>query len=305
MKYATETGTGNHGMDADLDTIEEDLLPGANRAPSNQLLASIRRLADISNQDENSTKPTAIGQHAPETIDLAGQPPLVRSETAAVTPGSLSTLVGPASKGNQMSLNKRIAYVMENGQPFCNHCESYYLPKSLGKIACTDCGCNRPNDDHGRVEPDFSHAEGETVLDEVGGKEIIKQESRTFNLDSTDGYLELFNSKIATDSDNYYRGYVDAENGQELDEDLALLSDDYYNGYEQHKFYNKTPQQSVGQSLYDMKPNSNSLPRNYDNKLSPGEFDRGPIQLTDGQGFAAVAGKLPFPADVIENFFEI
>jgi len=301
MKRTADTPNGNHGMDADLDTIEEENtfgIPGTSRIPSKQLLASIRRLADMGNQDENATEitaPTGTGK-----IDLKKEPPAVKNEgLASVSPGSLSTLIG-ASK---MSLQQRIAYIMENGQPFCNHCESHYFPKSLGITACTDCGCKRPNDDHGRQVGNFSHVEGGTVADEVGGKEIIKVQS--IRLASTDDYVKLFNSKIATDSDNYNRGYNDAMNGQELDEDLALLSDDYYNGYEQYKFFNKTPQQSVRQNLYDIKPNSNGIPRSYDHHLTPGEFDRGPIQLTDGQGRAAVANKLPFPIDVIEKFFEV
>ena len=304
MKRTADTPNGNHGMDADLDIIEEENtfgIPGASRIPSKQLLASIRRLADMGNQDENATEitaPTGTGR-----IDLKTEPPAVRNEgLASVGPGSLSTIINSATEGSKMSLQQRIAYIMENGQPFCNHCKDYYLPKTLGITACTYCGCGRPNDQH-NSNGNFSHVEGETVADEVGGKEIIKVQS--ISLASTDDYVKLFNSKIATDSDNYHRGYNDAMNGQELDEDLALLSDDYYNGYEQYKFFNKTPQQSVGQKLYDIKPNSNGIPRSYDHHLTPGEFDRGPIQLTDGQGRAAVANKLPFPIDVIEKFFEV
>jgi hypothetical protein len=304
MKYATETGTGNHGMDADLDSIEEDTLPGTSKTPSNQLVAAIRRLADRSNQDENATEVTApTGQ---STIDLSKNTQLVKNDgLSSVSRGSLSSMMDGTHEGNKMSLNKKIAYIMENGQPFCNHCESYYIPKSLGVTACTYCGCKQPNNDHGKQDSNFSRVEGETVADEVGGKDIIKQESRTINLNTTDDYVKLFNSKIATDSDNYYRGYNDALNGRELDEDLALLSDDYYNGYEDRKYYNKTPQESIGQSLYDIKPNSNGLPRSYDSDLTPGKVDAGPITLTDGQGLASVARKLQFPIDVIENFFEI
>jgi len=310
MKYATETGTGNHGMDSDLDAIEDEHqmgIPGVNRVPSNQLLASIRRLADISNQDENPTEVTAPTGHS--TIDLTKQTQRVENDgLSSVSRGSLSSMMDGTHEGNKISMNKKIAYIMENGQPFCNHCENYYIPKSLGVTACTDCGCKQPNDDHGRQDVNFSHVEGATVADEVGGRDIIKQDAITagVKLDTTDDYVKLFNSKIATDSDNYYRGFNDAINGKPLDEEFALLSKDYYEGYEQYKFYNKTPQQSIGQSLYDIKPNSNNLPRDYaGGGMTPGEYDRGPIELTDGQGRAAVASKLPFPTDVIENFFEI
>ena len=284
MKYATETGTGNHGMDADLDDIEEGLLPNASREPGKKLLAN------ISTQDENATEVTApTGQ---TSTDLTKEPGMVKDEgLASVSPGSLSTII---SEGKKMSLSARIAYVMENGQPFCNSCEDYYLPVSIGTTACTKCGSN---------DKDLSHVEGETVADEDAGKDIIKTTS--VELNTTDDYINLFSTKVATDSDNYNRGYIEAMNGQELDEDLALLSDDYFNGYEQRKFYNKTPQQSVGQQLHDIKPNSNLIPRNWGGHLTPGQVDAGPIQLTDGIGRAAVSSKLPFPVDVVENFFEV
>ena len=293
MKYA-EQGFGDHELDSDFDAVDEDLLPGSARVPAKQLFAN------ISTQDENPTEitaPTGTGK-----IDLTKEPAVTNNGgLASVSPGSLGTLINGVSEGKKMSMNARIAYIMENGQPFCNHCESYYVPKSLGKVACTDCGCGRPNDDHGGLDQDFSHTEGATVADEVGGREIIKEESFKGNLSTTDDYLALFQYKVATDSDNYYRGYNDAMNGEELDEDFALLSDDYFNGYEQRKFFNKTPQESVAQSLYNIKPNSNNIPRG----MTPGEADAGPMQLTDGVGRAAVAGKLPFPTDVIQDFFEI
>lgn len=287
MKYATETGTGNHGLDADLDSIEEDTLPGTSRVDGKTLLAN------ISTQDGNPTEVTAPTGQA--EIDLTKEPGIVKNEgLSSVSPGSLSGII---SEGKKMSLSARIAYVMENGQPFCNSCEDYYLPKSIGTTACTKCGTS---------SPDLSHVEGETVADEDAGHDIIKTtRTASVELNTTEDYIDLFKTKIATDSDNYYRGYNEAMNGQELDEDLALLSDDYYNGYVLHKFYNKTPQQSVGQQLHDIKPNSNLIPRNWEGELTPERVDAGPIQLTDGIGRAAVSSKLPFPVDVVENFFEV
>jgi len=287
MRYATETGTGNHGQDADLDDIEEGVLPGTSRVPAKSLVAN------ISTQDGNPTEVTAPTGTA--VIDLTKEPGMVKNEgLSSVSPGSLSPVI---SEGKNMSLSARIAYVMENGQPFCNRCEEHYLPASIGTVACAKCG---PND------KDLSHVEGKTVTDEDAGQDIIKTTTASVNpLATTDDYLELFNTRVATDSDNYYRGYNEAMNGQELDEDLALLSDDYYNGYEQYKFFNKSPQQSVSQQLYDIKPNSNLIPRNWDGQLTPERVDAGPIQLTDGIGRAAVSSKLPFPVDVVENFFEV
>ena len=118
--------------------------------------------------------------------------------------------------------------------------------------------------------------------DVIRGK-MIKTTDEETRLASTDDYLAAFN-KVASDSQLYYRGYEDAKAGRPLDEDLAELSDDYFHGYDQFKFYHIGPQQSVPQSLYDIKPNSNNNPR-----MTQGEVDRGPNQLTDGHSFATHA----------------
>ena len=47
--------------------------------------------------------------------------------------------------------------------------------------------------------------------------------------------------------------------------------------------------------LFDIKPNSNAIPRTDHSTIA--DKDAGPLQLT--------AKKLPFPADVIEKFFEV
>jgi len=191
---------------------------------------------------------------------------------------------------------------MENGEPFCNHCETNYFPGT--RVACTNCGCNQPANDHGIGENNFSgesltNVEGPTVKDLDGGRDIIKEDAK---MGSAGKYLNMF-KKQANDSELYYEGYNDAMAGKPLDEDKALLSDDYFNGYEQYKFYNKTPQESAGQKLYDIKPNSNAIPRS--DSMTPGEYDRGPLELTDGFGHATASRKFSsiYPIDVIEKFF--
>ena len=313
MRYATGEENGNRGRDATLDAIDAEEgfgLPDQNRLKSDDLGAFISsfRFADIGNQDENATEATA--PTGTDKIDVTGEPPVVRSETGAVTPGSLLTLVGPASKRNIMSMNARIAYVMENGEPFCNHCDTNYFPST--RLACTGCGCGMPNEPHngqdglphdGVVDRNFENVEGQTVADEVGNRGIIKEES---NRNFVDMAIHAF-KKEANDSELYYEGYYDAMNGKPLDEDKALLSKDYYNGYVLYKFYNKTPQESVGQKLFDIKPNSNSIPRSHEmSQMTPGDADRGPLELTDGFGHATASRKsINFPVDVIQNFFEI
>jgi len=310
MKYA-DTSAGTYENDDSLEAIENHEegfgLPGQSAVGH---VGFVRR-ADIGNQDNNSTGLTAPTGHF--HTDLEKEPGIVSNEgLSSVSPGSLSPLINGALGSN---MNARIAYIMENGEPFCNHCEKNFVPNNLTRIACTNCGCGQPNDDHGALDHlfadgdlenshvasvDLEHVEGPTVKDELAGKEIVKEESKRSFVENT---LDTFQKK-SNDSELYYRGYNDAQAGKPLDEDLALLSDDYYHGYDQFKFYNKTPQQSVGQTLYDVKPNSNAIPR--DNKMHPEDYDRGPLELTDGTG-TVTAAKIAsiYPIDVIEKFFEV
>jgi len=298
MRYATQDN-GNYGDDDSLEGIENHEegfgIPGQSAIGT----VGYFRFADIGNEDENSTRLTALGDKPKDTIDLGGEPPVVSNEgLSSVSPGSLSTIIGA-----NMSINARIAYVMENGEPFCNHCEKNYFPGA--RIACTNCGCGRPADDHGVTEGNFAGedlrtVEGPTAGDKDHGRDIVKEESA--RMGSAGNFYAMF--KEANDSELYSQGYVDAQNGKAMDEDLALLSKDYYEGYRFHKFYNKTPQQSVGQNLYDIKPNSNSIPRPH--QMTPGEADRGPLELTDGFNHATASRRTSnLPADVIQKFFEI
>ena len=313
MKYADtnrDQDSTLRSIEAPTEQSEDDETSHGFGIPGQIGVISFFRLADIGNEDGNSTRLTALGDQPKDHIDLEGQPPVVKNEgLASVSPGSLSTIINGVNEGSKMSLSARIAYVMENGEPFCNHCERNFVPASMTRIACTNCGCGRPNDDHGAVAGNFSgsdlhleNVEGPTAGDLDAGRDIVKEEANT-RQGSVDEYLGYFN-KVANDSELYSRGYMEAQEGKPLDEDLALLSDDYYNGYESHKFYNKTPQQSVGQNLFDIKPNSNAIPRGGD--MTPGEADAGPLQLTDGFN-RATASKFAsvFPVDVIQKFFEI
>jgi hypothetical protein len=300
MRYA-DTSAGTYENDDSLEAIEDHEhgfgIPGTSAVGH---VGFVRR-ADIGNQDENSTGITAPTGNF--HTDLEKEPGIVSNEgLSSVSPGSLSPLINGALGSN---MNARIAYIMENGQPFCNHCEGYYVPASLKRTACTTCGCNRPNDDHGSGDRDFSgadlalsHVEGPTVADEVRKTDIVKQESR---LSFAEMAMQSFQKK-SNDSELYYRGYNDAQAGKPLDEDLALLSDDYYNGYEQYKFYNKTPLQSMGI------PNKHDLNKDtYHHEMRPMDYDRGPLELTDGIGHVTANARLAsiFPNDVIEKFFEV
>lgn len=311
MKYA-DTSAGTYENDDSLEAIENHEegfgIPGQSAVGH----VGFVRKADIGNEDENSTGITAPTGHF--HTDLHNEPGIVSNEgLSSVSPGSLSPLINGALGSN---MNARIAYIMEHGEPFCNNCEKHFVPSNLTRIACTYCGCEQPNNDHGLGQANFSeedmenshvassnleHVEGPTVKDEVGDQEIIKQDAKISFVDQA---LQTFQKK-SNDSELYYRGYNDAQAGSPLDEDLALLSRDYYEGYDQFKFYNKTPQESVGQGLYNMKPNSNDIPRGQ-GQMHPEDYDRGPSELTDGTG-TVTASKLSsiFPIDVIEKFFEV
>jgi len=300
MKYA-EQGNGNYGDDASLQGIEaptEDEEETGFGLPGQSAVGTVGffRKADIGNEDENSTE--LVAPKRENTTDVTGEPPIVSNEgLASVAPGSLSTIIGIGAK--KMSLDARIAYVMGNGEPSCNHCERTFIPEVLGaRMACTNCGCDQPNNDHGLGANNFSNVEGPTAGDLDAGKDIVKEEVKT---GSTEEFMSFF--AVSGDASKlYYQGYNDAQAGKPLDEDLALLSKDYYQGYEQYKFYNKTPQQSEGQKLFDIKPNSNSLPR--PGVMKTDEVDAGPAELTDGM-YRATASKSIFPIDVIQKFFEV
>jgi hypothetical protein len=238
-------------------------------------LQSVTRLAD----DTPSTAPMMPG------MQQDASPASVTAPAAPVQPPSASA----ASMGVTSSFNS-IAYVIENGEVKCASCENYYIPESEAHVKAAHCGAPDCHDE--REEEEMSHANGVMVAsklsddveegDFVRGK-MIKTTDEETRLASTDDYLEAF-GKVASDSQLYYRGYEDAKAGRPLDEDLAELSDDYFHGYDQFKFYHIGPQNSVPQNLYDIKPNSNNNPR-----MTQGEADSGLNQLTDGHSFATHA----------------
>lgn len=293
MRYA-DTSSGSYDNDESLDGIEHAEEGEGFGIPGQSTIGTVG--TDTGGADGSDT----------HLVD--GEGPFVSDVTKPPANATIQDELNLREFGGvPMSLASRIAYIMENGEPFCNHCETNFIPRTLGVTACTNCGCGKPNDDHNLGDGNFKHVEGPTVADEVGGKDIIKEDATTASvrLASTDDYVNFLNSKEATSSDLYAKGRNDAMAGSELDDDLALLSTDYYQGYEDYKFYNKTPQQSVGQTLFDIKPNSNKMPRSHGD-LTPGDYDRGPLELTDGIGHATASKKLSsiYPVDVMQKFLE-
>ena len=93
MRYATQDN-GNYGDDDSLEGIENHEegfgIPGQSAIGT----VGYFRFADIGNEDENSTRLTALGDKPKDTIDLGGEPPVVSNEgLSSVSPGSLSTII--------------------------------------------------------------------------------------------------------------------------------------------------------------------------------------------------------------------
>jgi len=316
---------GNKSADDDLESIENGTLPGTSNVQ--KIIGSLRqKLAqdNPTNTDTNinrtervdvTTPPraqtpleqlglgegfsTPVDYELPRSLASADNPaattPAVTTPPAPQmnvqgTPASVAMPEGTPMDGAVMSSFNAIAYVIENGEVKCASCENYYIPESEAHIKSAHCGAPECHD--AREEEEMKNADGVMVAsklpedadegDVIRGK-MIKTTDEETRLASTDDYLSAF-EKSASDSTLYYRGYEDAKAGKPMDEDLAELSDDYFHGYDQFKHYHEGPQKSAPQSLYDIKPNSNNNPR-----MTQGEADRGPLELTDGHSFATHA----------------
>ena len=252
------------------------------------------------------TLPTSLSSVIRLADDMPATAPMMPNmqqnpSAASVTEPGAVPMDNPTSGVVTSSFNS-IAYVIENGEVKCASCDNYYIPESEAHIKSAHCGFPGCPDAEGKVDykkegmefiPNGNADNHFTLVaskliedadegDFIRGK-MIKTTDEDTKLASTDDYLSAFN-KVASDSELYYRGYEDAKAGRPMDEDLAELSDDYFHGYDQFKFYNMNAQGSVPQNLYDIKPNSNNNPR-----MTQGEADLGLNELTDGHSFATAS----------------
>jgi hypothetical protein len=106
-------------------------------------------------------------------------------------------------------------------------------------------------------------------------------------------YTEII-QKEASDSDVYFKGYQDALSGKEMDEGMANLSMDYYQGYKQGLLYNETNLQSAPPSPESIDTiNNYPLPKSapYHPNFMPSEL-RGDVYPKVGKtsGFSREAG---------------
>lgn len=330
-----DNGSTNDSLKPDHQVITEGFFPATNEIASNELLPNVMTKKNHFNSKESGTN-SVINEDRPLRPDQPLRVDVTSVPQAQSTVNTLGLIEGPsipmefnaskkiAARSLDLSIDEnsgfdKTAWIMENGEPRCNHCDSNFLPSVVGaKMACTNCGCGRPNDDHGLLEDDFdgmdlvmgmagcgspdTAAEIEPVPGNEGtgmsGNDMIKEMSR---LKTTEDYLEVF--KTANNSELYTRGYMDAMDGKPLQVELAEVSDDYFHGYEQYSFYHSKPQENAPQNLYDIKPNSNQVPR-LNEVTNISHETTGPMELTENREHS-VASRLPFPTDVINKFFEV
>ena len=296
---------GNYAADDDLESIEDNSLPGTST------VGTVGRVFNSKHhkfaQDNPINSDYGIGT-APVTVtttdvDATGgtTDPLntLKIDPTFNTPRSRTPMSSKKISARNLELSisdegfNKTAWLMENGEPYCNHCDTNFIPERIGaRMACTNCGCGDPANDHGLLDGNFdgssldtgsgqqvvacrvaNYEEGDIAPDgdvvKTGDEEVTA--GRKFN--STEDYLDLFQKK-ATDSELYYRGYEEAKAGRPLDVDLAEVSDDYFNGYQDRSVYKSTPQNSAPQKLFDIKPNSNLLPRTQGSKTANEQMEQ-------------------------------
>jgi hypothetical protein len=122
---------------------------------------------------------------------------------------------------------------------------------------------------------------GLNMINDFGNQSAQDRENRNDSEDegnlvtsswTSDDYMETIH-KVASDSDVYYQGYGDATSGKEMDEGLANLSMDYYQGYKQGLLYNETnlesappSPQNINDQTYHEMPKSAPYHPNFDSK---------------------------------------
>lgn len=226
----------------------------------NQFTGS-KKEADISNTDENPSPGNISAPKSVYRVNVEDPPEQQLFGDAGETSrgdGSINMLASTLNSETRKIVH---AYIIENGTPQCSVCENYYTPKTIAQAKLAHCGhCPEDNPDANKIE------EGDVVDGDVvkTSKEAStnkpedcpgcgEKTSRTWvnNSCNTCGYKQedktkQSSTKFSNDSELYTRGFLDHLHGKPLDEDLAVLSDDYFNGYDQARYYGKTPLESVG-----------------------------------------------------------
>jgi len=251
---------------------------------------SSKKIADISNTDENPSPGDVMAPKSVYRVNVEDPPEQQLFGDAGETSrgdGSISML---GSTINPEARKIVHAYVAENGTPKCSVCQEYYTPKTIAEAKLAHCGhCPEDNPDANKIE------EGDVV-----DGDVIKTSLPDFR-DSKllmDGYgPKKASRKFSNDSELYTRGFLDHLHGKPLDEDLAVLSDDYFNGYDQARYYGKTPLESVG-----AQPHKVTIPASPDNSLDGWESIDRIDHKYDIDRSQIIASTLP--TNVLEAFFD-
>jgi hypothetical protein len=241
----------------------------------NQFIGS-KKIADFENGDENPSPGDALG--GPKKvyqIDVEDKPEQQLFGDAGETSRGDQSIIMSSLAINSKARKVVHAYIAENGTPQCSVCGEYYTPKSIAQAKLAHCGHCAEDLPDGNVE------EGDVV-----DGNVIKTAPKEASV------------RLSNDSELYVRGFLDHLHGKPLDEDLAVLSDDYFNGYDQARFYGKTPLESVG-----AKPHKVTIPEHLDTSLK-GWAESG----IGGQDYRYDIGRneifaSTLPTNVLEAFF--
>lgn len=165
-------------------------------------------------------------------------------------------------------------YEIEGEVPDHNHIEGVLGSHLLFSDALPQQGDITDNMDQSSTTPDVDMTPGMTPSNDAmndpmsagdaTGVGAIPTGSETGSGKNASWKGADFRRVLATDSDLYELGYKDRLDGKEMDQGLANLSQDYYQGYNQAGFYFERANESAPQNLVDIdeRYKSNDLPRN-------------------------------------------
>ena len=234
------------------------------------LIESSKKTADMSNTDENPSPGDVSAPKSVYKVNVEDPPEQQLFGDAGETSRGDNSIIMSNLTINPEARKIVHAYIAENGTPQCSVCKEYYTPKSIAQAKLAHCG-HCPEDN-----PDNKIEEGDTIDGDV---------------------VKTASIKFSNDSELYTRGFLDHLHGKPLDEDLAVLSDDYFHGYDQARYYGKTPLESVG-----AKPHKVTQPASPDGSLE----GWGPIDRVDHKyevdRSQVIASTLP--TNVLEAFFD-
>jgi len=74
--------------------------------------------------------------------------------------------------------------------------------------------------------------------------------------------VDTYRKVLGTSSDLYSQGYLDRSNDDPMDENMAVLSDDYLHGFDEAGFYTENAQESAPQNIQPINEDEKDLKRN-------------------------------------------